>query len=170
MAALRPTLRTERLTLQPLALEDEADIEALLTDRRIARMTTSISYPNPAGATRAFLERVIDPKNADITWAIRQGDICLGVITLRGTGELGYWLGPNYWGQGIMTEAGKAVVAHAIARGETRIHAQHFIDNPASGRVMEKLGLACIGPGKPMFCKARGETMEQLQYEWLIHG
>jgi len=165
MVAHRPILTTNRLILKPLALEDETAIERLLEDPRIARMTSSISFPNPSGATQGFLERVIDAANPDITWAINRNDDLLGVITLRGDGELGYWLGPEHWGQGIMTEAGQAIVAFGFERGETRIHAQHFIDNPTSGRVMEKLGLVKIGMGTPVYCPSRDKTVEQLLYE-----
>jgi len=168
MAALRPTLETGRLILKPLTLEDEEAIEDLLKDPRIARMTTSISFPNPKGETLAFLKRVIDPENLDITWSIRMNERVLGVITLRGSGEMGYWLGPEHWGAGIMTEAGEAVITHAIERGDTRVHAQHFFDNPASGRVMEKLGMTRIGEGTRMFSKARNETVRQVLYERLL--
>ncbi len=166
----RPTLTTERLILKPLTLADEDAIEDLLKDQRIARMTTSISFPNPPGATIGFLKRVIDPENPDMSWAIRRNDICIGVVTLRPGGGLGYWLGPDHWGRGYMTEAGKAVADFAFARGEPRIHAQHFVDNPASGRVMEKLGMKLIGPGTPMYCPSRDETMDQLEYERLRDG
>jgi len=165
MAEARPTFTTKRLTLKPLTLGDEDAIEHLLKDPRIARMTTSISFPNPPGATRGFLERVTDPANPDISWAIRLNDTCIGVITLRPGGGLGYWLGPDHWGQGLTTEAGLAIAAYAKACGTPRIHAQHFIDNPASGRVMQKLGMTLKGPGTPMFCPARGETVAQLEYE-----
>ena len=161
----RPTLKTDRFTLSPLVLSDEPAIEHYVSDIRIAWMVSSITHPNPEGATRAFLERVVDPANPDVTWSIRQEDTLLGVITLRGNGELGYWLGPDHWGKGIMTEAGKAVVDHAFARGETRVHAQRFADNEASGRVLEKLGLNKVGFDEPEFCPTRDAIVEKYLYE-----
>ena len=163
----RPTLTTDRLILTPLRLEDEPWIEPYVSDIRIARMVSSITYPNPPGATRAFLKRVVDPENPDITWAIERGQTGLGVITLRGDGELGYWLGPDHWGQGIMTEAGQAVVAFAFARGETRLHAERFADNGASGKVLEKLGLKPTGVQSSETCTTRNERVQKLFYERL---
>ena len=170
MGALRPTLTTERLTLKPVTLEDENEIEKYVSDIRVARMVSSITHPNPPGATRAFLKRVIDPENPDITWAIRQDVALLGVITLRGDGEIGYWLGPEHWGQGIMTEAGKRIVAYAFSRGDVRVHAQRFDDNPASGRVIEKIGMTFTGHGTPEFCPLRNKNVPKLLYERLRDG
>jgi ribosomal-protein-alanine N-acetyltransferase len=56
--------------------------------------------------------------------------------------ELGYWIGAPYWGRGYATEASRAVVRWGFeGLGLRRIHASHFPRNPASGRVLEKLGM-----------------------------
>src|SRR3546814_18039311 len=56
-----------------------------------------------------------------------------------GAHELGYWLTPAVWGRGYATEAGHAVIAMARhALGYRRLHAWHFVDNPASARVDRK--------------------------------
>jgi RimJ/RimL family protein N-acetyltransferase len=67
--------------------------------------------------------------------------VVLGADIERVSGELGYWLGEEYWGRGIVTEAIRQFAPLAMERfGLTRLHADTFHDNPASARVLEKAG------------------------------
>src|SRR3546814_5651513 len=67
-----------------------------------------------------------------------------------GAHELGYWLTPAVWGRGYATEAGHAVIAMARhALGYRRLPAWHFVDNPASARVLAKLGFRPTGRTAP---------------------
>jgi RimJ/RimL family protein N-acetyltransferase len=60
--------------------------------------------------------------------------------------NIGYWLGRAYWGQGLMTEAVRAVVAHLFADpGVTAIYCGAFSDNAASLRVQDKAGFVKDG-------------------------
>ncbi len=60
--------------------------------------------------------------------------------------ELGYWIGRMYWNQGYCTEASRALLGFGFERlGLNRIYAYHFVRNPASGRVMQKLGMTREG-------------------------
>lgn len=60
--------------------------------------------------------------------------------------ELGYWLGRDYWGQGYCTEAATEVVKFAFVQLDYhRVYAQHLSHNPASGRVMRKIGMSYEG-------------------------
>ncbi len=75
------------------------------------------------------------------------GEAVGGIGIVRGTdiervsAELGYWLGEEYWGRGIVTEAIKRFAPWIMDRyGLTRLHADCFTDNPASARVLEKAG------------------------------
>ena len=64
----------------------------------------------------------------------------LGFEHLRA--ELGYWIGVPFWNRGYATEAAEAVMRFGFDElGLNRIQAGHFARNPASGRVMEKLGM-----------------------------
>lgn len=174
MTLAQPVLETERLTLRPMRISDAGLISLYSSDLRVARMTTTIPHPNPPGAVEQFIARVSAPESPETTWAIdgTKGFGCevMGVISLRQNGELGYWLAPFFWGLGIMPEAGKAVIDHAFSTGLTRVHAQHFIDNPASGRVMEKIGMRRAGSGETAFSIARNEAVAQVRYERLRDG
>ncbi len=56
--------------------------------------------------------------------------------------SLGYWTGPEYWNKGYCTEAGRAVMEFGFEElGMERIFCTHLAHNPASGRVMQKLGM-----------------------------
>lgn len=95
----------------------------------------------------------------DTTWAVvlkETGEIvgCAG-YHLSGAGnmplaadeaEVGYWIGRNHWNQGLCTEALFLVIEHCKATGGfSTLYGEHFIDNPASGRVMEKCGFLDTG-------------------------
>jgi ribosomal-protein-alanine N-acetyltransferase len=60
--------------------------------------------------------------------------------------ELGYWIGEPFWNQGLCTDAGQAVVNYGFTALELiRIHSCHIKRNPASGRVMQKIGMTHEG-------------------------
>ena len=59
--------------------------------------------------------------------------------------EIGYVLGKNYWGRGLMTEALKAILDFCFTQaGFQKVMARYASLNPASGRVMEKAGMSYL--------------------------
>ncbi len=67
---------------------------------------------------------------------------------------LGFWIGVPYWNQDYCTEAGEAAVAHAFRQlCLHRLHSHHFARNPASGRVLQKLGFEREGEFKEHLLK-----------------
>src|SRR3546814_16089302 len=74
----------------------------------------------------------------------------IGAISLRhsepGNLELGYWLAPTHWRQGLATEAAPAMVVYGFETpGAEALTSGHFADNPASGRVLEQAGFRSNG-------------------------
>ena len=69
----------------------------------------------------------------------------------------GYWFGRPYWGKGFATEALQALTSAARSLGA--LEAGHFVDNPASGRVLSKGGFGYTGETKPLFSMARGASV-----------
>jgi [ribosomal protein S5]-alanine N-acetyltransferase len=159
-----PTLETERLTLRPLRRSDASEFTRLAGDWAVASMTSDIPYPFSEKQARGWLT----PVRAEVRFAIeREGQLIGGVGFYRragGSAELGFWLGRPWWGYGYATEAAQAVVRHGfkVHRLPTFTSA-HFVDNPASGRVLAKLGFEPAGRGW-IACAARGYDVEVLTF------
>lgn len=150
-----PVLETPRLRLRPLALADAPAVQRLAGAPQIADTTLNIPHPYPDGLAEQWIAGRAQAarEGAAVTWAIadRASDALYGAISLviaqqHQHAELGYWMGVPFWGRGHTTEAAAPVLAHGfINLGLRRIHARHLVRNPASGRVMQKLGMAYEG-------------------------
>ncbi len=150
-----PQVETRRLRLRALRLTDSARVRRLAGDRAIATNTLLIPHPYEEGMAEKWI--LAQPeryrKGREVTFAIvpRAGRLLVGVIGLRLTkkhsrGELGYWIGKPYWNRGYATEAAEAVLRYGFQTlGLHRICAFHFGRNPASGRVLQKLGMTYEG-------------------------
>lgn len=113
------------------------------------------------------------------TFAITRKDEgrLIGAVNLRFTpddrrAELGYWVGRPHWGQGICTEAAAAVIDWGFRdRDLNRIYAHHMTRNPASGRVMLKLGMRHEGTLRQHYVKwgvlEDVEIYAVLREEWI---
>ena len=88
---------------------------------------------------------------------VLQGEVAgnIGSWEQDGRREIGYWIARAHWGQGYATEAGLQLIEIARTLGLPRLEAAHFIDNPASGRVLEKLGFCATGRTAPRNSCAR---------------
>ena len=82
----------------------------------------------------------------------------------RRSAEIGYWLGEDFWGRGIATEALIAVTDYAFSNYDVcRLYAHVFDWNRASARVLEKAGYQFEGRMKKSVTKD-GQTIDQLMY------
>ncbi|MFI5230840.1 MAG: GNAT family N-acetyltransferase [Gemmatimonadales bacterium] len=150
-------LTTERLLLRRFAPNDAADVEGLASAWEVADTTLRIPHPYPAGGGGAWIAMhlaLVDARVATV-FAIterRSGALvgAIGIEIAEGgrEGELGYWVGVPHWGRGYATEAAGAMVAHAFSDAWSleRLTARYFIRNPASGRVLEKIGMRDVEP------------------------
>jgi RimJ/RimL family protein N-acetyltransferase len=73
-----------------------------------------------------------------------------------GAVEMGYWIARSCWGRGLATEACGALVEIARTLGLPSLEGSYFVDNPASARVLEKLGFEALGIVAPRMSCARG--------------
>ena len=147
----RPTLETERLVLRPFDLSDAPRVQLLAGDRAVAATTKTIPHPYENGMAEQWIGAHQDrfEKGRDVVFAVTQknGGELIGAIGLtlnlaQENAELGYWIGKPYWRCGYCTEAGHVVLRYAFAELRLhRVHARHLAHNPASGRVMQKLGM-----------------------------
>ena len=153
--AKRPELITDRLLLRPFTLADAPLVQLLAGDRDIASNTLNIPHPYEDGMAEEWIsthhEKFERGELVNFAIVLRNDDVLIGAIGLvinqqHENAELGYWIGKPYWGNGYCTEAAKAVLHYGFtALGLNRIHAFHMSRNPASGRVLEKIGMKYEG-------------------------
>ena len=151
----QPTLTTARLTLRPFLADDAFDIERLAGVREIADTTLTIPHPYPHGAAAEWIltHAPAWEKGTAATFAVVENESgrLVGVAALmikpdHRRAELGYWIALDRWNQGYATESNQRLVDFGFEDlGLHRIEARHFLRNPASGRVMLKLGMKAEG-------------------------
>lgn len=157
-----PFIETPRLILRALRSGDEPEFLALAGDWDVARMTSDIPHPLMPSHAKAWLQ----PHGNDVRFAIElQGHMIGSVGYFRrrnGAAELGFWLGRDHWGMGFGTEASAAVVRYGFSiDGHACFSSAHFVDNPASGRLLAKLGFEPVSRAR-MWCSARGVEVEAI--------
>lgn len=146
-----PILESERLLLRQFSLKDAPDVTRLADDPKIAATTLFIPNPYPDRLAEKWIEaHTADFENdKQIIWAItlkKTGEL-IGTIGLEfkfeyEKAEFGFWIGTEFWNKGFATEALSEVLKFGFDElGLNRIFAHHFVNNPASGKVMLKNGL-----------------------------
>lgn len=161
---MRNEIKTERLVLRQLTLKDAPAFSKLAGDYDISKMTGSIPHPFPLYSAEFKIMYLRRQKQRGLAhpYAItRDGGELIGVMDLFRTDpdaalEIGYWIGKSYWGQGLSTEAALAIIQDAReSLGVKALMAGAFADNPASLRVLEKLGFQPTGVEEMYFSMAR---------------
>lgn len=157
--------RTDRLLLRPGWAEDAPALYAAIADQAIVRNLASAPWPYSMADAEAFLatERPADSPTFLLFRRTRGAPQLVGCAGLSrhpdGGVEFGYWIARPSWGLGYATEAAEAVIA--IARDTLRLNrltAEHFTDNPASGRVLEKVGFKATGQYTHRYSVGRGAS------------
>lgn len=159
-------LTTSRLVLRNFSQADAPRFMLLAGDWQVARMTSDI--PHPLGPDQA--QNWLKPADGEARFAIETGGELIGGAgyfrRTSGAAELGFWLGRDYWGKGYATEAATAVIRHGFLTGRhNAFTSSHFLDNPASGRVLVKLGFEPASDGE-IWSTARGLNVPARFY-WL---
>jgi RimJ/RimL family protein N-acetyltransferase len=156
--------RTARLLLRPGWAEDAPALARVIADEAIVRNLATAPWPYGEEEARAFLAKPQDPVLPTFL-LFRRTDGAPELVGAAGFGrkpggavEIGYWIARAHWGQGYATEACRQLVDIARTLGLPRLEAAHFIDNPASGRVLEKLGFVPTGRTTPRHSCARGSA------------
>jgi RimJ/RimL family protein N-acetyltransferase len=139
-------------------------------DRAIADTTLAIPHPYPDGAAEKWISTHADSfrQGTEVTLAITLkpdgqvvGSMALSINRNHKRGELGYMVAKEHWNHGYCTEAARALMQYGfVAFSLNRIQAMHFPRNPASGRVMEKLGMTKEGLLRQYVCNR--EAFEDL--------
>lgn len=159
-----PTLVTTRLMLRPFTFADAPMVQRLAGAWEVATTVSRIPHPYNDGMAEEWVatHQETFAKGEVVTFAIvlRQTAQLIGAISLRFeksnfNAELGYWIGTPYWNQGYCTEAAQAVIQYGFSEhNPNRIQARHFTINPASGRLMQKVGMKYEGTlRQSLFCR-----------------
>lgn len=164
--------------LRPFRLSDAKQVQILAGDKRIASTTMNIPHPYEDGMAENWINTHEETYNngKGIIYAITSKDNgeLIGAISLtnlidHNAAELGYWIGVPYWNNGYCTEAGKAVLQYAFQENElNRVYAFNLSRNPASGRVLEKLGMVHEGTLRKHVLK--WGVYEDLEYQGILRS
>ena len=166
--------RSDRLLLRPVWPEDWQGVLAGIADKDVVRNLASAPWPYGEQDAREFTALPIEPQFPRflITRAADAAVVgCIGIDPVpvddgvdEDAVEIGYWIAREHWGQGYATEAGGAVLKIARTLGYTKLVGSHFLDNPASGKVLEKLGFAPTGRVIERHSCGRGEKAPTAEY------
>ncbi len=161
-------VRTQRLTLRPGWPEDAPALARAIDHEAVVRNLSRAPWPYSIEAAETFLAHWTEM--CFLVFEHRAGTVtligCTSIDAVRGEShELGYWFTPSAWGKGYATEAARGVLAAARAAGIRKVTARHAVDNPASGRVLRKLGFTPTGLVEPVWSKGRGGEMPCAAFE-----
>lgn len=167
--------RTKRLFLRPAWPEDAEALAATIADEVIVRNLATAPWPYALSDAREKIERDAETPAHEASCLVflrtagtpeLVGSVGFGRWNARITiPEIGYWIARPHWGKGLAREAAEAVLEAAfLGVGHDMLGAGHFIDNPASGRVLRKLGFEPTGEIVPHHCRARGHDVDSVEY------
>jgi RimJ/RimL family protein N-acetyltransferase len=159
-------IKTQRLVLREVTARDVPYMAELAGDWDIARMTARIPYPYSEALAHEWLATL---GRDEVVRAVTRDGALIGAVGYLmnedGSAEIGYWIGKPWWGHGYATEAASALVRYCFTTaGLKRLICCHFEDNPASQRVIEKLGFVPNGVCTA-WCEARQADVATRSYE-----
>ncbi|OLO38939.1 GNAT family N-acetyltransferase [Alkalihalophilus pseudofirmus] len=144
-------ITTKRLVLRMFQKHDAIGVTNLCNNYNIFKNTLNLPYPYSLEDALSWIEHHHDHFNANKSYEFAitdkdKGEL-YGAIALSNNikfnnGEIAYWIGEEYWGNGYATEAAQAILQFAFDEKQFhKVFARHFNSNPASGRVLQKLGM-----------------------------
>lgn len=171
-----PILETSRLILRPMKMSDARDLYAYASDPQVSRHVMWDAHEH-ISQSRQFLRAAIRQYRrglpSSFAIALKESGRMIGTIgfmwvnTDHKSAEVGYSLSRDYWNQGYMTEALRAVIAFGFDTLRlNRIEAQYDTENPASGRVMAHVGMQYEGVMRQRL-KNKGKFVDVAVYAML---
>ena len=156
-------LQTERLLLRSFTQEDAARVAEICNDENIWRGTLNLPHPYPQKCAEEWIARHEEQleNETQFVFAVteKDGGVLCGCVSVshdgeNHNGELGYWIAHKKWGRGYAAEAARAALDFCFREKRYhRVYARHYASNPASGRVMQKLGMRREGVQKEHILK-----------------
>lgn len=152
---LNKTITTKRLTLRMFKKSDVEAVTMLCNNYNIYKNTLYIPYPYSIECALSWIKNHNDNFNANKIYEFaitdKETGKLYGAIALSNNqhfnnGEIAYWIGEEFWGNGYATEASESILKFAFVEKQYhKVFARHFVSNPASGRVLQKLGMIIEG-------------------------
>lgn len=181
-----PKIETERLILRRFEYTDAQSVfDHWLSDERVTDNRIRPAHKDVSETVERVLKIVNDYANSEFCyWGIELKDNgeLIGEIDLydfdsaTDNCEVSYSIGPNWWNQGYGTEALRAVIDFAFrSMNVHKIAAAHNTDNPASGKIMQKVGMEQEGVIRHMIRNAKKQYKDCAIYgifkeEYLNHN
>lgn len=166
------TITTERLILRLFQKSDAEAVTKYCNNYNIYRNTLYLPYPYSTDDALTWMENHLKNFEADRSYELaitdKESGELYGAIALSNNqrfknGEIAYWVGEEFWGNGYATEAAQAMLQFAFNEKDYhKVFARCFTSNPASGRVLEKLGMKEEGVLKD-------HVIKENQFEDLAH-
>ena len=160
--------RTERLLLRPGWAEDAPALAQAIADEAIVRNLARVPWPYREDHARAWLSLPKDHRLPSLLVTLPdEGGRIIGSCGLQAEERevaIGYWIARGHQGLGYATEAARALVGLARVIGHRRLRSDHFVDNPASGRVLRKCGFVSTGRTTYRPSLARGALAPSVNY------
>lgn len=166
---------TDRIVLRKFQAGDAKAVFNNYASRDVVTKYLSWKSHKSVEDTEGFLNNVVLPgyeKEYTYRWAIvlKETDTLIGsidVVDMNGEKnrvELGWVLGDDYWGKGIMPEAARIVIKYLFDEGFSRVQAFHNVENKKSGRVMQKVGMTLDATLKNYTTNNDGEVVDVDMY------
>lgn len=150
-----PTLETDRLRLRPFTLDDADAVQRLAGHAAVADTTLNIPHPYSRSMAESWIgthpAEFAEGRGVTLALTLRENGELVGAMNLMRNprfenAEIGYWIGHSHWNHGYATEALEAFLRHAFETLNLhRVFGRHVLRNPASGRVMQKVGMQMEG-------------------------
>ncbi len=147
----KKTITTRRLLLRIFQKSDAQAVTNLCNNYNIYKNTLYLPYPYSLDDALAWIKHHLDNFNTNKSYEFAITDkesgelyraIALSNNQKHRNGEMAYWIGEEYWGNGYATEAAQALLQFAFdEKGYHKVYARYFNSNPASGRVLQKIGM-----------------------------
>jgi ribosomal-protein-alanine N-acetyltransferase len=143
-------LQGSRIILRPMTVQDAEAVHSLLNNSEVSEFLSRVKYPLPVENVQRHLKGLNRPgaRKKTFSFAVieKKSEKLIGSASVRlspnlAVGELGYWLGRDFWGNGYMKEALRLAVGFAF--GELQLHrifAHVFSENIRSCKLLEGLG------------------------------
>ncbi len=149
----RDEVYSQRLRLRSFVPDDARQVEQLAAHKEMSETTLNIPYPYTLPQVTEWIASLGEEPvgTNEIHFAVETENKLMGTVRLILSAEhdkakLGYWIGKDFWGKGYATEAAAAALAYGFDRLHlNRIYANCFDNNPASVKILERLGMTLEG-------------------------